>query len=47
MTPLAKSVARRLTAIEVTGNAQAVTSIRISLPNDEWHQMQIGNDLPQ
>ena len=47
MTPLAKSVARRLTAIEVTGNEQAVTSIRISLPNDEWHQMQIGNDLPQ
>ncbi|MDJ0905754.1 MAG: hypothetical protein QNI96_07025 [Woeseiaceae bacterium] len=45
MTPLAKAVARRLSSIEVTGNEQAVTGIRISLPNDEWHQMQIGNDL--
>ncbi len=47
MTPLAKAVAKRLSSIEVTGNAQAVTSIRISLPDDEWHQMQIGDDLPQ
>ncbi len=45
MTPLAKAVAKRLSSIEVTGNEQAVTSIRISLPNDEWHQMQIGDDL--
>lgn len=45
MTPLAKAVAKRLSSIEVTGNAQAVTSIRISLPNDEWHQMQIGDEL--
>ena len=47
MTPLAKAVAKRLSSIEVTGNEQAVTSIRISLPNDEWHQMQIGEDLSQ
>ena len=47
MTPLAKSVARRLTAIDVTGNEQAVTSIRISLPNDEWHLMQIGDELAE
>lgn len=47
MTPLAKAVAKRLSSIEVTGNEQAVTSIRISLPNDEWHQMQIGDDLSQ
>ena len=45
MTPLAKSVAKRLSLIEVTGNDQAVTSIRISLPNDEWHLMQIGENL--
>ena len=45
MTPLAKSVAKRLSSIEVTGNDQAVTSIRISLPNDEWHLMQIGDSL--
>ena len=38
---------KRLSSIEVTGNEQAVTSIRISLPNDEWHQMQIGDDLSQ
>jgi hypothetical protein len=47
MTPLANAVAKRLTSIEVEGNQQAVTSIRISLPNDEWHLMQIGSDLPQ
>jgi hypothetical protein len=47
MTPLAKAVARRLTVIEVAGDEQTVTSIRISLPNDEWHLMQIGNDLQQ
>ncbi len=47
MTPLDKPVAKRLTSIDVTGNAQAVTSIRITLPNDEWHQMQIGDDLPE
>lgn len=45
MTPLAKSVAKRLSLIEVTGNDRAVTSIRISLPNDEWHLMQIGENL--
>lgn len=47
MTPLAKAVAKRLSSIEVKGNQQAVTSIRISLPNDEWHQMQIGDELSQ
>lgn len=47
MAPLDKPVAKRLTFIEITGNAQAVTGIRISLPNDEWHQMQIGDDLPE
>ena len=47
MPPLAKAVAKRLSLLEVTGNEQAVTSIRISLPNDEWHLMQIGDDLPE
>lgn len=47
MTPLSKSVAKRLSLLEVTGNEQAVTSIRISLPNDEWHLMQIGDELPE
>ena len=45
MTPLEKAVAKRLSSIEVTGDGQAVTSIRIILPNDEWHLMQIGDDL--
>jgi hypothetical protein len=47
MTPQAKAVAKRLSSIEVTGNEQTVKSIRISLPNDEWHQMQIGDELSQ
>ena len=47
MTPLSKGVARRLSGLEVTGNERAVTSIRISLPNDEWHLMQIGDELPE
>lgn len=47
MTPLVKAVAKRLSSIEVTGNEQAVTSIRISLPNNEWHRMQIGDELSQ
>jgi hypothetical protein len=45
MTPLENAVAKRLSSIEVTGDGQAVTSIRISLPNDEWHLMRIGDDL--
>lgn len=47
MTPLSRAVAKRLSSLEVTGNEQAVTSIRISLPNDEWHLMQIGDELPE
>ena len=47
MTPLSRAVAKRLSSLEVTGNEQAVTSIRISLPNDEWHLMQIGNELSE
>lgn len=47
MTPLSSDVAKRLSLLEVTGNEQAVTSIRISLPNDEWHLMQIGDQLPE
>lgn len=47
MTPLSKAVAKRLSLLEVTGNEQAVTSIRISMPNDEWHLMQIGDELPE
>lgn len=45
MTPSARGVAKRLSTIEVTGNEHAVTSIRINLPNDEWHLMRIGDDL--
>ena len=47
MTPLSKAVAKRLSLLEVTGNEQAVTSIRISLPNDEWHLMRIGDESPE
>lgn len=47
MTPLSRGVSKRLSLLEVTGNERAVTSIRISLPNDEWHLMQIGDELPE
>ncbi|MDJ0812331.1 MAG: hypothetical protein QNJ23_01270 [Woeseiaceae bacterium] len=47
MTPLSKGVAKRLSGLQVTGNEQAVTSIRINLPNDEWHLMRIGDELPK
>ena len=44
MTPLSTTVAKRLSLLEVSGNARAVTSIRIT---DEWHLMQIGDELPR
>ena len=42
MTPVSESISRRLTAIQVTGTDQSVSSIRIELPGDEWHLMTIG-----
>lgn len=47
MTPLADAVAKRLISITVAGNANAVTRIRIDLPDDEWHLMQIGTELAE
>jgi len=41
MTPISRSVARRITRLEVRGDDQSVTSIRINLQDDEWHLMSI------
>ena len=43
MTPSSRSIARRIEAFEVKGDDQQVTSIRIELPDEEWHLMTIGH----
>lgn len=43
MTPLSRSVEKRVSALEITGNSRAVTSIRVDLRDDEWHLMSIGD----
>ena len=46
MTPESRAVARRITALTVTGNESSVATIRIDLPEDEWHLMSILPDSP-
>jgi len=41
MTPISRSVAKRITRLEVRGDDRSVTSIRINLQDDEWHLMSI------
>lgn len=41
MTPISRSVAKRITRLEVRGDGHSVTSIRINLQDDEWHLMSI------
>jgi len=41
MTPISRSVAKRITKLEVRGDDRSVTSIRINLQDDEWHLMSI------
>lgn len=41
MTPISRSVARRIIRLEVQGDDHSVTSIRINLQDDEWHLMSI------
>ena len=41
MTPISRSVAKRISKLEVQGDNHTVTSIRINLQDDEWHLMSI------
>lgn len=41
LTPRSKRIAKQLIRLQVTGDAEAVTSIRIELAGGEWHQMEI------
>jgi hypothetical protein len=39
LTPRSNRIARQLVGLQVGGDADAVTSIRIDLSDDEWHRM--------
>ena len=41
LTPRSNRVARQLIGLQVGGDADAVTSIRIDLSGNEWHRMEI------
>jgi hypothetical protein len=43
MAPLSDSVARRISALVITGTSEAITGIRMELPDGEWHDMTIGD----
>lgn len=46
LTPISRRMGKRLTSLQVNGDDQSVTSIRIDLKNGEWHLMDIlRNDL--
>jgi len=48
LTPISRRIARQLTGMQVTGDDQSVTSIRIILKGGEWHVMDIlRNDIEQ
>ena len=48
LTPISRRIARQLTAMQVNGDDQSVTSIRINLEGGEWHIMDIlRNDIEQ
>ncbi|MDH3336257.1 MAG: hypothetical protein OER22_07080 [Gammaproteobacteria bacterium] len=44
LTPTSRRIAKRLAGLQVAGNGQSVTSIRIDLKNDEWHLMELLRD---
>lgn len=41
MQPRSKKVSRRLSGLVVSGDDDRVNSIRVNLPGDEWHSMQL------
>ena len=44
LTPRSNRIARQLLGLQVGGDADAVTSIRIDLSGNEWHRMEIMPD---
>ena len=44
LTPISRRMGKQLTSLQVNGDDQAVTSIRIDLKNGEWHLMDILHD---
>ena len=44
LTPRSNRIAKQLLGLQVGGDADAVTSIRIDLPGNEWHRMEIFPD---
>ena len=47
MQPRSKKVSRRLTGLVVSGDDDRVHSIRVDLPGDEWHSMQLLDPVSQ
>jgi len=44
LAPLSRGMRRQLVSLQVTGNDQSVTSIRVDLKGGEWHVMEIFHD---
>ncbi len=44
LAPRSKRISKQLIGLKVSGNAEAVTSIRIDLSGQEWHRMEITPD---
>ena len=47
LTPVSRRIAKRLRRLEVNGDEQSATSIRIDLREGEWHRMEILRSEPQ
>jgi hypothetical protein len=47
LTPISRRIARQLTSLQVYGDDESVTSIRVDLKDGEWHQMDILRDDPE
>jgi len=46
LTPISRRMGKQLTGLQVSGDDQSVTSIRIDLKNGEWHLMDILRNDP-
>lgn len=44
--PRSRRIAKQLTSLTVTGNAESVTMIRFDLKDGEWHEMEIHESDP-
>ncbi|MDH3613122.1 MAG: outer membrane lipoprotein carrier protein LolA [Gammaproteobacteria bacterium] len=47
LTPISRRMGKRLISLQVNGDDQSVTSIRIDLKNGEWHLMDILRNDPE